>query len=109
MTQMPVRGLRAKFRRHVFDSEAAAQELGWTVEERKRVEDGLLGNKDFGKRVYLAGDMDEKLASSPSSLPTARCVVFLPEPDGGSSQCENAALTGSNFCRTHVETVEAAV
>jgi hypothetical protein len=107
--QMPVRGLRAKFFRHVFDSVDAARELGWTEEERKRVEEGLLGHKDFGRKVYLAGDMDQKIASSPSSVPTARCVVFLPEPDGGSTQCESPALVGSNFCRTHVETVEAAV
>jgi hypothetical protein len=106
--QTSTRGLRAQFFQHMFDSVAASELHGWTEDERKKVENYLMAHKDLGVRLYLADERDQKIVENGGEIATARCVVFLPTEDG-STQCEHPALAGSNFCRDHIETVEAVV
>jgi hypothetical protein len=101
----PVPGLSAQFRGRdrLFDTEAAQKTLGWTDEERKQVEEYLLGHQDFGYRLWLAPGqttpegLNVNVGSGPQEV---RCGHFITK-DGEIRQCKNKALVGQEFCGTH--------
>ena len=112
----PLPGLRARFFGHVFDSERAQQDLGWTDEERKRVEKHLLTHRDFERHGgYYLDEVVEGRGNSESAKQAAalraeiglpataadlRCTAFFRNEDGEAEQCPRQATLG-DYCDEH--------
>jgi hypothetical protein len=101
-------GLRARFFGHVFDSEISQRQLGWTDEERKRVEKHLLAHYDFDKPngYYLE---DRQHATAPRAAignKMLRCLAFFPNDDGDLEQCPSESLADREYCAQHEPTAE---
>lgn len=110
-------GLEARFLNHVFDSETSQVAKGWTDEQRKIVENYLLGHPDFdrpgGFYLDVAGTGQSKaeilreaghpMADDPAVAGQERCLFFYPDPDhvGEVAQCPAQAVGGTEFCSQH--------
>jgi len=97
--KVPVSGLRARFFGHVFDSEKAQRDLGWTDEERKRVEDYLLGHRDFNRHGGFYLENTDVVLQTPGLV--KRCIAFFRNEDGESEQCPREPTEGSEYCDEH--------
>jgi hypothetical protein len=97
------RGLSAKFFDHKFDSEKAQKALGWTDEERIKVENHLLNDKDFrtaekGRRLRVDGAY---LREGEAFEISERCDAKLVTPNGP-EPCPLSPVPGFNFCKRHI-------
>lgn len=99
-TPVPVPGLKARFFGHIFDSEKSQRELGWTDEERIKVEQHLLNHSDFNRHggFYLETESD---VVAPRDLGTRRCIAFFRNEDGESEQCPREPVEGYDYCDEH--------
>lgn len=102
-------GLIVRFEgpQRIFDSEHAAETLGWTDEERAVVEKKLLANAAFMTDYFPApGEkLDERAqARIPANkLPTEarrRCLTIGYE-QGNLLQCEKEPTAGRDYCQEH--------
>ena len=104
------RGLRARFRDHIFDSEVSQRQLGWTDEERQQVETALLANHRYGQAngFYLENIAEHRAAEldKPKSKEKLRCLEFYRDETNQSVQCPEEPLPGSEFCEAHQPAVE---
>ena len=105
------RGLRAKFREHVFDSEIAQRQLGWTDEDRILVEQRLLANPRFdtANGFYLEDIAEQKAAAlktKDKEKLKLRCLEFYRDEENQSVQCDNEPLEGSEYCAAHQPVAE---
>lgn len=104
---VPIPGLEARFFGHVFDSEKAQKDLGWTDDERKLVERYLLGHEDLDKHngFYLEdqayGKVPGKDRAVPAGVSSTRCTEFFQNEDGEYEQCPNESVEGTEFCAQH--------
>jgi len=105
----PLPGLIAEFDRftRLFDSEDAQQKHGWSDEERVAVEDWLLGNKAFGKDIFLAPGELQKLDEATvakmrvkPAVKVRRCID-LRIVKGQVFQCDQEATAGRDYCKAH--------
>jgi hypothetical protein len=102
------KGLQARFVNHLFDSEQAQEQLGWTDEERILVERHLLGHRDldryngFHLDDLVEGKAAAKLIDMPAAATSMRCIAFFRNEDGEVEQCPREAQVG-DFCRAHAE------
>lgn len=92
-------GLSARFFGHVCDTEKAQREQGWTDDERKIVEDYLMGHRDFNRPggFYLENVVD---AAPPTDRAT-RCLAFFRNESGESEQCPSQTLGETDYCEQH--------
>jgi hypothetical protein len=119
-TRRVVRGLRAEFKGHMFDTERAQKGLRWSDDERKLVEQSLLEHEDFERgrimalrpgadpegrkpRLYLADGpdaarLDTDVTPAPEQKP--RCI-FLMATDEGAEQCSRPAKADGIYCAQH--------
>lgn len=117
-SRIPHPGLRARFLNHTFDSVESQKQLGWTDEERVRVERALLGHNSFGNPGMIDGFyLDHSVEGTPGgreapeyqkvrgNIATAtkeRCTFFFRAEDGSPEQCPHEAEDGE-FCSQHLE------
>lgn len=101
-----VRGIRAVFADHVFDSEKAQREYRWTDQERELVEQTLLECPDFeaGKISPLA-ETDEDFARyaevvDDKANATARCIATFDTPEGA-EVCGRKVEGDTDYCKEH--------
>jgi hypothetical protein len=101
-------GLRAMFqddgaRGGFLDTEAQQRALGWSDEERERVEQYLLNHSDFGSAFVLADQVDLQ----PADVMPEGCVFV--DPDGPIAEmCGKARAEDSAYCEEHKELVTVA-
>lgn len=101
-------GLRAKFDldNHLFDSEQAQRENGWSDEERIAVEKHLLKSKDYGNGIVLSPgqEVPEELQplAAKNERVAAKCV-HIDFINGEVKQCNEEALPGGDKCDIHRE------
>jgi hypothetical protein len=99
------KGLQARFLNHIFDSEKAQTQLGWTDEERKAVERYMMSHRDYGAHngFYLE-EIDEEKGATRVNLPagpkTTRCIAFFRNEDKEIEQCPKEATVG-DYCADH--------
>jgi hypothetical protein len=105
--QTAVPGLTARFFGHVFDSQKSQRELGWTDEEREKVENYLLGHRDFNRHggFYLENAAD---LAVPRELGAKRCIAFFRNEAGESEQCPREPVEGKDYCDEHAAMMMAA-
>lgn len=105
-TAIPVPGLKARFFGHVFDSEKSQRELGWTDEEREKVEEYLLSHQDFNKHggFYLETQAESNVITP---LGPKRCIAFFRNESGESEQCPREPIEGGDYCDEHAAVMAA--
>lgn len=112
----PIRGLRAEFKEHAFDSKQAQKEFGWTDEERKRVEKAILTHKNFAPLNPKLGEARYYLEDQPQAhqgvadvvLNKLHCVYTVIGDSGNSELCGKEAAEGSDFCEDHAKLLDRA-
>lgn len=114
----PEPGLMARFRNNVFDSEKTQRDLGWTDEQRIRVEKHLLGHPDFDKpggffldtattggksKADILREAGHPWAEAYADGSGERCMFFYADPDkpGEVAQCASGVMPGSDYCESH--------
>lgn len=99
-TPTPMPGLTARFFGHVFDSDKSQRELGWTAEEKERVEQHLLNHRDFNRHggFYLENAAD---LAAPQPLGAKRCIAFFRNEADESEQCPREPIEGKDYCDEH--------
>lgn len=104
--------LRAKFKDHKFDSEIAQRELGWSEEQRKRVEEHLIHHPDFGRSDGRGLFYDNSATISEAELVASgarRRCVFMQDVGEETLQCaEMVDEPGVDYCSLHLPIVIAA-
>lgn len=120
-TRWFTRPLYAEFKQHKFDSEAAQRTYGWTDEERKKVEEHLLNNPDWGRSdgrgifhdttaTVISSEKDLiEAAKQRGTVPERRCL-FMQEVGEDTVQCDQKIPIDqpSDYCATHEAILEAA-
>ena len=106
LNKVPVRGIRADFRNHQFDSQQAQKNLGWSDEQRDTVEKYLLAHGDFDKERGLHLDVTEtqpgsKAAKAAAEKTPAVSCAFVEEVDNETHVCGARVKKGSEYCRKH--------
>jgi hypothetical protein len=105
--QVEQAGLAAVFhpKHKTFDSLAAQKELGWTDEERIKVENKMLSAKSFGSKFFLlpGQKLTEEQMSVMRVKPAVvkRFCVAVGIQDGRVIQCQNEPEFGKDYCKDH--------
>jgi hypothetical protein len=107
------RGLRAKFLFHTFDTDKAQRELGWTDDERKIVEEYLLGHRDYDhpRGFYLEiVDGEQRPVRAPATVGQRRCIATIRNEQNEAEQCPALLKEDEgDYCEEHAAAAEAAM
>ena len=104
---IPVKGLRAQFANHIFDSVKAARDNYWTEEERNLVEQTILRHPDFDRGfIKPAEESVEDFAryaemADKAANATARCIATFETPNGA-EPCGRSVTGDTDYCLEHI-------
>lgn len=90
--------LRAEFKDHEFDSEAAQVSYGWTSDERMEVDAYLKAHIDYGRIIYDAAMLEQERDIQGEVFAWCR---FVQTADGEAELCGKRTLEGSLYCDRH--------